>query len=58
MPSIFSLAVDVLYSFKNETQRPNFDDGFLPPKFIKEGIPYFGKIYHILQVSESPHKRN
>ena len=55
MSSVFRLAVNVLYPFNNETQRPKMDDGFLPPKFIKEGIPYFGKIYHILQVSESPH---
>ena len=58
MPFIFPLAVDVLYPLKNEDQNLNIDDGFLPQIFIEEGIPYFGKIYHILQVSGSSHKQN
>ena len=41
----------VLYPFKTEYKGPNIDDGYLPPKYIDKGIPYFGKIYHVIQVS-------
>ena len=57
MLSTFLLAVDVLYPFNNAIGMSTVDGEFLPPKFIEKGIPYFGKIYHILQVSALLHGR-
>ena len=57
LSSMFPLAVDVLYLFNNATGMSNVDGEFLPSKFIEKGIPYFGKIYHVLQVRSLLYKQ-